>query len=164
MTFYDDPRLRIIDFDFTLTAGVRVVFGDTKDGLFGIRMRPALQEEKGSGHIVNADGLETEPNLWGKPANWCDYSGEVNGEKLGVAILDNPANPHHPVRWHARAYGLFAANPFGLQAFTKDKTQDGSMTLEPGQSLRFRYRVIIHPGDAKSADIAAEWKKYSGGK
>ena len=66
-----------------------------------------------------------------------------------MAILDHPENPRHPVRWHARGYGLFAANPWGLSVFTNDKSQDGSMTLDPGKSLRYRYRVIIHPGDAE---------------
>jgi hypothetical protein len=164
MTFYDDPKLRIIDFDITLTPVEKVTFGDGKDGAFGIRLRPALNEDKGSGHIVNADGLETEKQVWGKPSNWCDYSGEINGEKVGIAILDHPANPHHPVRWHARAYGLFAANPFGLAVFTGDKSRNGSIAVEPGQTLRFRYRVIVHPGDVKTADIAAEWTRYTGAK
>ncbi len=163
MTFYDDPQLRIIDFDITLTpVGTAVTFGDGKDGAFGIRMRPVLQETGGTGHIVNADGLEGEKQLWGKPSNWCDYWGEVNGANVGIAILDNPENPRHPVRWHARGYGLFAANPFGLAVFTGDKSQDGSMTLEPGHSLRFRYRVIVHPGDVKTADIAGQWARYAG--
>ena len=161
MTFYDQPDLRTIDVDITLTAVAKAVFGDSKDGTFGIRLRPILQEDKGNGHIVNADGLETEKQAWGKPSNWCDYSGTIDGEKLGIAVLDNPANPGHPVRWHVRAYGLFAANPFGLAVFTNDKSQDGSRTLDPGQTLRYRYRVIIHEGDAKSADIAGQWTKYS---
>ncbi len=163
MTFYADPRLRIVDFDITLTPAVKVTFGDAKDGAFGLRLRPALQEDHGSGHIVNSDGLSGEKGAWGKPANWCDYSGEIAGEELGIAILDHPANPHHPVRWHVRGYGLFAANPFGLAAFTNDKSLDGSLTVEPGQTLRYRYRVIIHPGDAKTADIAGLWQKYSSG-
>jgi len=71
------------------------------------------------------------------------------------------SNPRHPVRWHARAYGLFAANPFGIAAFTNDKSQDGSMTLAPGKSLRYRYRVVIHPGTAKDADIASLYAKYA---
>jgi hypothetical protein len=164
MTFRNDPQLRIIDFDITLTAIQRVEFGDEKDGVFGLRIRPVLQEDTGTGHIVNAQGLETEKALWGKPSEWCDYSGIIDGEKLGIAILDGPGNPHSPVRWHARAYGLFAANPFGLSAFTNDKSQSGATTLEPGKALRFRYRVIIHPGDAKTADIAGLWKRYAGGK
>lgn len=165
MTFYADPKLRMIDFDITLTAAsAAVTFGDAKDGGFGIRVRPVLQETGGTGHITNADGLAGEHQLWGKPSNWCDYSGEVNGEKVGIAILDHPENPRHPERWHARGYGLFAVNPFALAAFTGDKTQDGSSTLAPGQSLRFRYRVIVHEGDGKDAGIAAQWAKYSGGK
>jgi hypothetical protein len=173
MTFYDDPKARIIDFDVTLAAMTEpVVFGDGKDGFFGIRMRPVLNEKrpdgvpkdveyKTTGRITNADGLATEKQLWGKPSNWCDYSGEVNGEKVGIAILDHPGNPHHPVRWHARGYGLFAANPFGLAVFTNDKSQDGSITIQPGEKLRFRYRVIVHSGDVNDAGLAAAWDAYS---
>ena len=159
ITFYDQPDLRTIDFEITLTAIGKVTFGDGKDGVFGMRLRPVLQEDKGTGHISNADGLETEKQVWGKPADWCDYSGAIDGEKLGIAIFDHPKNPHR-ARWHVRGYGLFAANPFGLAAFTGDKSQDGGMLLEPGKSLRFRYRVIVHPGDAKSADIAGQWTRY----
>ncbi|HUP03426.1 MAG TPA: PmoA family protein [Bryobacteraceae bacterium] len=162
MTFYRDPKLRTIDFDITLTALQRVTFGDGKDGVFGIRIRPILQEDTGTGRIVNADGLATEKEVWGKPSNWCDYSGDVHGEKLGIAVLDNPANPRHPVRWHVRGYGLFAANVFGLNVFTNDKSQNGAVTIEPGQTLRYRYRVVVHPGDAKTADVAGLWVKYAG--
>jgi hypothetical protein len=162
MTFYDDPTFRTIDFDITLTAVQKVVFGDEKDGMFGIRLRPVLQEDKGSGHISNAEGAAGEKAVWGKPSNWCDYSGDIHGEKVGVAILDHPGNPR-PVRWHVRAYGLFAANPFGQEVFDKS-LGDGSVTLEPGKALRYRYRVIIHPGDSKAADLASQWTRYSGGK
>jgi hypothetical protein len=163
MTFYADPELRYFDVDLTLTALQTVTFGDGKDGAFGIRLRPVLQEDKkgNPGRISNAEGLEGEKQLWGKPSKWCDYSGEIAGEKVGLAILDHPDNPRHPVRWHVRAYGLFAANPWGLSVFTNDKSQIGAMTIEPGKSLRYRYRVIIHPGDAKSQDLPAQWAKYA---
>ncbi len=164
MTFHDDPQLRVIDVDATFTALEKVTFGDSKDGFFGIRMRPVLQEDKGTGKITNADGLVGEKALWGKPSRWADYSGEIQGEKVGLAILDHPSNLHSPVRWHARAYGLFAANPFGLAVFTNDKTQNGAVTLDKGQSMRFRYRVVIHPGDAQSADIEGLWKQFAAAK
>ena len=160
MTFYADPARRVMDFDITLTAVAKVVFGDSKDGTFGMRLRPVLQEDTGTGHITNADGLVGEKAVWGKTSKWCDYSGTIGDEKVGVTILDNPANPHSPVHWHVRAYGLFAANPFGSSTFTGDKSQDSPTTLEAGKSLRFRYRVIIHPGDAASANIPAEWDRY----
>ena len=161
MTFYADPNLRTVDFDITLTAVQKVTFGDEKDGVFGVRLRPILQEDKGTGHITNADGKATEKEVWGKPSNWCDYSGDIKGEKVGMAILDHPGNPHHPVRWHVRAYGLFAANPFGLSTFQNEKAEKGAVTLEPGQKLRYRYRVVIHPGDAASSGIAKIWDTYS---
>jgi hypothetical protein len=164
MTFHADPKLRIIDVDITLTSVQRVVWGDNKDGAFGIRLRPVLDEQGGTGKIVNADGLAGEKQLWGKPSNWCDYSGTIGEEKVGVAILDHPENPRHPARWHARGYGLFAANPFGVSSFTNDKSQDGSQTVEPGKSLRYRYRVIVHPGDVQSAGIAALYSRYTSGK
>jgi len=166
MTFYAEEKQRVFDVDITLTAIQPVTFGDGKDGVFGMRLRPVLQEDKDKDHphITNAEGLAGMKALWGKPSNWCDYSGAIGSEKVGVAILDHPENPRHPVRWHARDYGLFAANPFGLSVFTNDKSQNGAMPLEPGKSLRYRYRVIIHPGDVKDAAIADQWAKYSGGK
>ena len=88
----------------------------------------------------------------------------LKGEKLGIAILDHPQNPKHPTYWHSRSYGLFAANIFGEHDFYNDKKRDGSMTIQPGQELRFRYRVIIHPGDSKTADIAKMYADSPAGK
>ena len=168
MVFYSDPKLRIIDCDINLTAGGRVKFGDTKEGTFAMRLAAGLEEpHKGApaepprtGTIVNSDGQKGEDNTWGKRANWVDYSGEIGGEKLGIAILDHPSNPRHPTYWHVRSYGLFGANIFGLHDFLNDKTADGSLTLDPGKSLRFRYRVVIHPGDFQSAGVPEMYKEY----
>jgi hypothetical protein len=171
MTFRKAPSLRIIDVDVNLTAVTDVTFGDAKDGAFGIRLAASLQEpgsaEKGktdqipgTGTIRNAEGGEHEKAVWGKFSNWIDYSGEVDGEKVGLAVFDNPNNTRRS-RWHARAYGLLAANPFGLKVFTGDKTQDGSLPLKAGESAHFSYRVIIHPGDATSARIASLWDEYA---
>jgi hypothetical protein len=172
MVFYSHPTLRTIDFDITLMAVEKVTFGDTKEGTFAIRVAPWLEEPargapespKRTGKMVNAEGLETEKQVWGKRSAWVDYFGETGGEKLGIAILDHPSNPRHPTYWHSRSYGLFAANIFGQRDFENDKTRDGSLTLEPGKSLRFRYRVIIHPGDRQSADVAGLYKKYAASK
>jgi hypothetical protein len=122
-----------------------------------------MTEDKG-GRMVNAEGKETEKNVWGKRSPWVDYSGQVGGRIVGVAIFDNPSNPRSPTYWHARAYGLFAANPFGLRDFTGDKSQDGSMTVERGKTVRFRYRVVIHPGDTLAAGIAQLYEQYAAGK
>jgi hypothetical protein len=90
-----------------------------------------------------------------------DYSGTVEGQQVGIAIFDNPGNPRYPTYWHARGYGLFANNIFGVSQFTKNKEADGSMTLKPGEQLHFRYRVVIHPGTADGAKLADLYKEYS---
>ncbi len=167
MVFYSDPKLRTIDFDIALTAGTeKVKFGDTKEGTFAIRLTPPLEEPsrrnaKATGKMISAEGAETESKVWGKRSPWVDFSGEVGGEALGIAILDHPKNPRHPTYWHSRGYGLFAANMFGVRDFERDRTKDGSLTLEPNQTLRIRYRVVIHPGRTQDANIPALFQKYA---
>ncbi|MFN3322888.1 MAG: PmoA family protein [Bryobacteraceae bacterium] len=163
MTFHSDPALRIIDFDIKLTAIEQVKFGDTKEGVFAIRLVDRLNEKVGTGRMVASDGQSGEKAVWGKRFPWVDYSGELDGEKVGVAIFDHPSNPKHPTYWHSRAYGLFAANIFGEHDFI-DKSHDGSITLDPGGSLQFRYRVIVHPGDADTVNLGEHYRKYASGK
>lgn len=160
ITFYSDPELRTIDYQIAIQPLVKLIFGDTKEGTLGIRLATSLTEDR-TGKMVNAEGLETEKNVWGKRSAWVDYFGQVDGKTVGVAIFDHPSNPRHPTYWHSRAYGLFAANIFGVRDFTGDKTKDGSLTVEPGQPLVFRYRIVIHPGDTRTANIAALYKKYA---
>ena len=167
MTFYSDPQNRILDIDITPNALEKLHFGDTKEGTFAIRIATPLEEPtpkaKGparTGRMVNAEGLETESKAWGKRSAWMDYAGELEGEKLGIAIMDHPSSTRYPTYWHSRSYGLFAANPFGIKDFTRDKTQDGSLTVEQGKSIHFRYRVVIHPGDHKAAGIAGMYEKF----
>lgn len=159
MTFYSDPKLRIIDFHITLTPAVDVTFGDTKEGAFAIRLADAFTERKG-GKMVDADGRVYMANVWGKRSNWVDYTAEIDGERLGVAIFDHPDNPRHPTYWHARDYGLFALNPFGQQAF--DPNQPESHWKVPaGQKLTFQWRVVIHPGDAETGHVADLYQEYA---
>jgi len=161
MTFYSDPQVRMFDFDATLSPQTEVKFGDTKEGTFAIRLASELEEEqpkgiaepKRTGKMVNAQNKIGEKNVWGKRSEWVDFSGQIGGATVGIAILDHPTNPRPPVYWHARAYGLFACNVFGASDFENDKSRDGSLAIRPGQPLRFRYRVIIHPGDSTAADI-----------
>jgi hypothetical protein len=161
MTFYSHPTDRVIDFDITLTAtGQPAVFGDTKEGMFALRLTTELEERK-TGKMTTADGRQGEKKVWGTRSPWVDYAGTLQGEPVGVAIFDHPTNPRHPTYWHSRAYGLFAANIFGVRDFENDKSKDGSLTLQPGESLRFRYRVVIHPGDAQSAKLADAFAKYA---
>src|ERR1017187_6030560 len=173
MTFYSGeaagPENRHIDFDLNLEPKTKVTFGDTKEGTFSMRLAPWLeypqkrgpQVPKRTGAMVNAEGSKGEENVWGKKSDWIDYYGETNGEKVGIAMFDYPQNPGHPNRWHTGGYGLFGINPFGLHDFDKSAPGPGGLTIEPGHSLRYRFRVLIHPGDADTAKIADQYRKYA---
>lgn len=156
---YATRKNRIIDFDITLkaTAGP-VTFGDTKEGMFGLRVASSMDvTAKKGGKIVNAEGIE-DTKAWGKPSPWVDYTGPVGGKTVGVAILNHPSSFRSPTTWHVRDYGLFAANPFGYHDFGQ-KTS-GEYVLPAGESIRFRYRVILHDGDTASADLPGAFKAY----
>jgi hypothetical protein len=169
MVFGGDANRRLMDFDVTFQAASEAVkFDDTKEGAFAIRLAAPLEEPhprtKGperTGKIVNAEGKTGEKETWGKRSPWVDYSGMLNGKPVGIAIFDHPSNPKHPTYWHVRSYGLFAANIFGEHDFYDDKTKDGSVTIQPGKSLRFHYRVVIHSGDTQAAGIAGLYKEYA---
>ena len=109
---------------------------------------------------ISADPKD-EKLVWGKKADWCDITGQIDGKTYGVAVLDYPANPQHPSNWHVRHYGLLAANIFGLSAFDKANPKGtGNLTIEKDKPVTFRYRVIIHTGDAKSAGLEQKFAEF----
>jgi Methane oxygenase PmoA len=159
-TFRGDGLIRTVDCEFVLhaTAGPLDI-GDTKEGTFGIRLAPELSAPRG--HMLNSHGATGEKAIWGKPADWVDYQGEISGKEVGIAIFDSPSSFRHPTTWHARAYGLFAANPFGLREFTGDPAKDGAWTVPEGKSIKFRYRVLIHEGKFGPSELSAAYAKYA---
>ncbi len=158
--FGGDEGSRIIDCEFAIHATHGpIVMGDTKEGTFAIRVVKALDSPPG--HMVNANGASGEKAIWGRRSNWVDYYGRVAGEDVGVAILDHPHNLRAPTYWHARAYGLLAANPFGLKPFTGDRRQDGRHVIPAGGSLILRYRVFIHHGDPFQAGVAEAYRQFA---
>jgi methane monooxygenase PmoA-like len=159
MTFYAEHDLRTVDVDFTLTAKIPVKFADTKEGFFAIRVADSISGKKG-GIMTNSEGAQTEKNVWGKRADWVDYEGTVDGHKVGILIFDDPGNFNHPPRWHSRDYGLFAVNPFGVKDFDSNSREPGGHSFAAGESLRFEYRVIIHPGDLSKKEIADLYSAY----
>jgi hypothetical protein len=159
MEFTGDANVRWIHFRITLAAAVDVTLGDTKEGAFAIRLVEPFTERKGA-KIVNAEGSTGMVNVWGKRSPWVDYTGELDGERLGIAILDHPSNPRHPTYWHARDYGLFALNPFGRKAFDEDQPES-QWKIPKGDKLLFRWSVLIHPGDAAGGHVADLYKDFA---
>ncbi len=158
---------RFIDYDVTLkaTAGP-VKLGDTKEGTMAIRVAGTMKVDakkanpKWGGKIVNSEGL-TDSGAWGKRAAWVDYHGPVDGDVLGVTIMNHPSSFRFPTYWHVRTYGLFAANPFGLHNFEGSDKLDGSHTIAKGESIDFRYRFLFHTGDEKQAKVGPTFDAYA---
>ncbi len=158
MTIAVDGKLRIIDTDIQLRAIEKITFGDSKDGAFSVRVAESMSERKG-GLLTNSEGGRTMVQTWGKPARWVDYTGDVDGEKIGIVLFDHPESFHHPARWHVRDYGLLAVNPFGANAFDKTLPVQNSV-LEPGQTMQLRYRVIVHPPMSRE-EIDGLYQKFA---
>jgi hypothetical protein len=160
VTFYRTKSARIIDFAFRIAANDGpVTFGDTKEGMFGIRVASSMDvTKKKGGKITNAEGL-TDEKAWGKPSPWVDYIGPVKDKIVGIAMINHPKSFRYPTTWHVRTYGLFAANPFGWHDF--GRPERGDYTIPGGQSIEFSYRVVLHEGDTRSANVAALAAAYA---
>lgn len=183
--FFASGTNRIIDRITTLTAqDSAVLFKDTKEGMFGIRVSRELElpsktgviltDSAGnpsalkdtlnagvSGNYLSSEGIQGEA-VWGKRARWMDLYGIVNGEKVSLVVCDHPRNPGYPTYWHARGYGLFSANPLGWKDFTQGK-EEFNFTIEAKKSATFRYRVIVSSGEHLPQDainiLADEFSK-----
>ena len=157
-------EVRRLDFSITLIAAqTNLVLGDTKEGTMAIRIAESMRLKGGlnQGHIRNSKGLKDEAT-WGKPANWCDYYGPVDGRIMGITILDHPENPRHPTWWHVRDYGLFAANPFGKHDFEglKDQPTAGNLFIKKGEKVTFRYRFVFRKGETTIDRIDAWFQEF----
>jgi hypothetical protein len=173
---------RTIDRITTLTAlDQKVVFKDSKEAFLGMRVTRALEQPADkaevftdasgkatavpvldntgvTGKYVSSEGKEGDA-VWSTRGKWTMLGGTVDGEPVTLAILDNPSNPGYPTHWHARGYGLFAANPLGDKQFNEPK--EFNFTLEPGKSVTFKYRILILGGPSTPDRIEREYKAFA---
>lgn len=181
-TFRASESVRIIDRVTTLKAvGGDVLFRDNKEGMFAIRVTTELElPAEGAVELTDAQGIVTrveKPDLskvtgdylssegltgdavWGTRATWMRLAGKMNGEEVSVVILDHPVNPGYPTYWHARGYGLFAANTLGQKPLSGGK-DELNFSLKNGESVTFRYRLMIFRGTPDAGtlhQLAEEW-------
>jgi hypothetical protein len=165
--FSGNDHQRIIDRFTVLKAKTEVKFTDAKDGLLGLRVAHALEipakvdkkftDDKGivtvvksnadsiaNGNYLTSEGKEGD-SAWSTRAVWCKMYGKIGADSISIAIIDHPKNPNYPTFWHARGYGLFAANPLGEKIFTNNKAET-NLTLKKGDSVSFRYRIVVDNG------------------
>lgn len=139
--------LLVWDATFGSAAG-DLIFGDQEEMGFGARVATPITEKSG-GAITSSAGLKSAKNTWGQRAEWCDYSGVVNGQRVGITLMADPAN-FRPSWWHNRDYGLMVANPFGRDAMKQGPKS--AITIQRGETFRLRFAAAIHEGDAAKAE------------
>ena len=181
--FSGDKKSRTIDRVTTLQAqDEKVVFHDDKEGMLGLRVTRALEmpsttaevftDANGNpttvakldntgvtGNYLTSEGKKGD-EAWSTRGRWCMLSGKIGDEPVTVAIFDNPQNPNFPTYWHARGYGLFAANPLGRSIFTNGKEPPLNFTIAPHESATFRYRIVIFSEIASPQTAEAEYQKF----
>jgi hypothetical protein len=185
--FSGDENQRIIDRFTTLKADTGIIFNDAKDGMLGLRLAhelqmPANEDQQftdnkgnitvvkgGTDHVANGNYLtsagKTGNDAWSSRGVWCKVFGKMGADSISIAIIDHPKNPNYPTFWHARGYGLFAANPLGEKIFTNGKSAK-NLRLKKGESVTFRYKIVINSGvttisTVKLNEMAEEFgKKY----
>jgi hypothetical protein len=160
-----------IDFTVDLTAIDRkIVFGDTKEGMFAIRIADWMRENasgkwKGSGRYFSSEGAETEKNIWGRRAKWVCLRADKDGKPLGIAVFNHPSSVNFPTYWMVRAYGLFSADPLGQEEFQKklkvENPKPFNLTLLPGQSAHFRFFIIIYEGQKTNKQLEQQFAQFS---
>ncbi len=180
----DDEGNTSIELDIRLTALTDISLNDNKEGVLGIRLARELEhpsEEAAkftdangiatevaqrnndgvTGRYVSSEGIEGD-DVWGTRAKWVTLYGTIEGEDVSLVILDHPGNPGYPTYWHARGYGLFAANPLGQKALSNGKDVL-NFRLGKDASTRFRYKVLIHAGSKlDTAAINSQFVRFGG--
>jgi hypothetical protein len=175
--------VRLIDRVTTLTAlDSAVSFADDKEGLIGIRVArgleqpsttpekfvdasgrvtdvPVLNNTGVTGTYVSSEGKEGDA-VWGTRGRWTMLTGSLNNEPISLAILDHPGNVGFPTYWHARGYGLFAANNLGQKAMSGGKDELNFM-LAAGKSVTFRHEILILNGAATPGDIETYYAAFA---
>jgi hypothetical protein len=173
---------RTIDRTTTLTAlDQRVRFDDAKDGMLGLRVArqlelpstkpevftdisgrktdvPTMDNTGITGNYVTSEGKQGN-DAWGTRGRWCMLTGRIGSDTITIAMLDHPSNPGYPTYWHARDYGLFAANPLGQSVFSNGKETLG-FALDAKQSVTFRYRILIVDGGLTPARAEREQQAF----
>jgi hypothetical protein len=181
--FAGDATTRTIDRIATLTAtDERVVFADAKDGMIGMRVARQLEQPSNeplvftdiagratqvpvmdntgvTGEYLSSEGKKGDA-VWGTRGRWTILAGDIGKQPITIGIIDHPKNPGFPTYWHARGYGLFAANPLGQKVFSEGR-ETMNFTLQPGASATFRYRIVVVDGKAPAERIEHEYAAFA---
>jgi len=136
----------VIDAEIKLTASEDIKIDSAKHSFFAIRAASDISPNYG-GVLMNSEGGIGAEETLGKEAKWCGYHGQRAGNPdvvEGIVVMTHPDNPWKST-WLTRDYGHLSPSPFYFL--------DEPWTLSKGKLIKLKYRVAIHVGTPKEADI-----------
>ncbi len=166
----------------TLKAMKEVAFKDNKEGVLGIRVTralehpsdepgiftdanglpsdiPVLNNEGVMGKYINSEGIQGT-DCWGIRSNWVNLTATIKKEAISLVIMDHPTNVGYPTYWHARGYGLFAANPLGQSVFSNGK-EKLNYKLARGESTTFKHHIVVASSHLKKETLDSGFTQFS---
>ena len=169
----DDFNRKIVRITRLKASNGPVKFGDSKEGLFAIRVDrafetpsetpeiftdasgkqttvPILNNEGVNGVYRSSEGKEKDA-VWGTRASWVSLTAIKAGEEISICLFDHPSNPGYPACWHARGYGLFSVNNIGRKGYNPNESEN-TLMLNKGETVEFRHMILIKTGGAITSD------------
>lgn len=146
---YDAGDHGELELDWTLRALRTTRFGQYAYG--GLFLRMPYREDSG-GTVLSSEGLGF-PQAEGQAARWVALSMPLPGRlgEAGVAMLDHPANPGHPVPWRVDHQLGVAPSPCIA----------GARTLREGETSTSRYRLLLFCGGIVPEVVEAQWRAFA---
>jgi hypothetical protein len=149
-TLYDRGNSYDLDLQWTLTASVDLTFGKYAYGGLFVRM-PFVSQ----GTVINSEGLQTPTKTEAQRARWVAIAMPIpdrtgNDPIAGIAMMDHPSNPEHPVPW--RVDGQLGISP--------SRCIVDAWRLKTGASSVARHRVFIHTGATDVAAVESSWSRF----
>ncbi|MEZ0264117.1 MAG: PmoA family protein, partial [Phycisphaerae bacterium] len=84
-------------------------------------------------------------------ARWCHMGGKVEGESVGLAILDHPSNFRHPTPLR-----VHPSEPFMCVV----PQVSGDFSIEPGKPYVAKYRIVVSDREADAKLLDRLWNDY----
>nr|WP_239648095.1 PmoA family protein [Nocardiopsis ganjiahuensis] len=131
--------------DTTIRFGSPTTEGRPNAGYGGLFWRGPRSFTNGRARNEHREGGD---DLMGERSPWLAFTGQHDGSDhtSTLVFVDCPTNPGHPTRWFVRngMYACVSPAPFF----------DEEVDAAPGQTLAYRYAVVIADGDPDPKPLA----------
>lgn len=121
--------------------------GRSHGGYAGLSARLVLQPDGWS--VRTSETQNSVAAAHGQSARWVDFS----GPGAGIAVFDHPDNLRHPSPWYVH-------DSAPMSYFSPAVLFNEPLVLAAGQSLKLRYRILIHSKPMTVEQIGDSFREY----